>query len=148
VTTPPEIVGEYIALDWYDGPLLEIARVDFADGDRLVQVCSLCTVHPEEKPPSDRLRAVVSGEDPWARAVIRLSRADLLKMLDLVDGKPITDAHGRQGSGSVPIPISTREEVALGDPRGPIAPYLAGTELSAEAHDEWLARVCEQPSDD
>jgi hypothetical protein len=30
----------------------------------------------------------------------------------------------------------------------PIAPYLAGTELSAEAYNEWLARVCEQPDDD
>lgn len=29
-----------------------------------------------------------------------------------------------------------------------IAPYLAGTELSAEAYNEWLTRVCEQPDDD
>ena len=29
-----------------------------------------------------------------------------------------------------------------------IAPYLAGTELSAVAYNEWLARVCEQPDDD
>jgi hypothetical protein len=37
-----------------------------------------------------------------------------------------------------------------GDPhmQEAIAPYLAGTELSAEAYSEWLARVCEQPDDD
>jgi hypothetical protein len=40
-----------------------------------------------------------------------------------------------------------------GDPQTPqmqeaIAPYLAGTELSAEAYSEWLVRVCEQPDDD
>lgn len=38
-----ESVGDYIALDWYDGPLLEIARVDFDDGSRMVQVCTLCS---------------------------------------------------------------------------------------------------------
>ncbi len=39
---------------------------------------------------------------------------------------------------------------APGDSRAQdaIAPYLAGTELSAEAYNEWLARVCEQPDDD
>lgn len=33
-------------------------------------------------------------------------------------------------------------------PQEAIAPYLSGTELSAEAYNEWLARVCEQPGDD
>lgn len=85
----PETIGTYIALDWYDGPLLEIARVDFADADRMIQVCSLCTVTPEERPPSDRLRGTASGEEPWTRTVIRLSRGDLCKMIDLIDGKPV-----------------------------------------------------------
>jgi CHAT domain-containing protein len=29
-----------------------------------------------------------------------------------------------------------------------LAPYLAGSELSADAYKEWLTRVCEQPDDD
>jgi hypothetical protein len=39
---------------------------------------------------------------------------------------------------------------SVGDPQGagPLAPYLVGTELSAEAYKEWLTRVCEQPDDD
>lgn len=84
-----EAVGDYIALDWYDGPLLEIARVDFPDGDRMVQVCSLCMVLADEAPPTERLRATVSGTEPWTRTTIRLTRKDLLNMLDLIDGKPV-----------------------------------------------------------
>lgn len=89
MASPNETIGDYVALDWYDGPLLEIARVDFDDGDRLVQVCSLCNVSPEEKPPSERLRGVVSGDEPWTRATIRLSRDNLQAMLDMIDGKPV-----------------------------------------------------------
>jgi hypothetical protein len=88
-----ETVTTYISLEWYDGPLLEIARVDFSDRDAMIQVCSLCTVHPEETDPSSSLRGAVSGEAPWERATIRLTRSDLLKMLDLIDGKPIEDFH-------------------------------------------------------
>jgi len=83
-----ETVGPYIALDWYDGPLLEIASVDFEDV-RLIQVCTLCTVHDDEQPPSERLRGTMSGKDPWTRATIRLTRDDLIKMLDLADGKAV-----------------------------------------------------------
>jgi hypothetical protein len=88
-----ETVSDYIALDWYDGPLLEIARVDFADGDRMVQVCSLC--HEIEQPPSERLRGTISGEEPWTRTVLRLTRDDLQAMLDLLDGKPVKGVHDR-----------------------------------------------------
>ncbi len=90
-----ETIGDYIALEWYDGPLLEIARVDFPGGHVLVQVCALCTVHPEETPPSARLRGTVSGNHPWTRAVIRLSRDDLRAMLDLAEGRPVTDWRAR-----------------------------------------------------
>lgn len=40
--------------------------------------------------------------------------------------------------------------MSSGDPqtREAIAPYLAGTELSAEAYNDWMERVCEQPDDD
>lgn len=89
-----ETVSDYVILDWYDGPLCEIARVEFANDDPMVQICSLCTVKPVETTPSAPLRAAVSGDDPWTRATIRLTRADLVKMLDLVDGKPIEDWSG------------------------------------------------------
>lgn len=69
-----ETVSSYIALEWYDGPLLEIASVDFEDGERMVQVCSLCTVRELETPPSDKLRGTVSGTYPWERAVVRFTR--------------------------------------------------------------------------
>jgi hypothetical protein len=64
-----ETVSDYITLDWYDGPLLEIARVDFADHDCMVQVCSLCAVHKIEQPPSERLRGTISGDEPWTRTI-------------------------------------------------------------------------------
>lgn len=86
-----ETVGDYIVLDWYDGPLLEIARVDFSDGDRLIQVCSLCTARPEETAPTERLRGTVHGDYPWTRATVRLTREHLQAMLDLMDGKPVKD---------------------------------------------------------
>ena len=91
------IVTDYIALEWYDGPLLEVARVDFVDRDSpkpMVQVCALCTVKAIEGPPSAGLRAAVSGDEPWTRATIRLTREDLVKMLDLIDGKAIEDWNG------------------------------------------------------
>lgn len=93
--SPRETVSDYIALDWYDGPLLEIARVDFADRDRMVQVCSLCDVHEIEQPPSERLRGTISGKEPWTRTVIRLTRDDLQAMLDLLDDKPVRGFHDR-----------------------------------------------------
>ena len=88
-----ETVSNYIVLDWYDGPLLEIARVDFADHDCMVQLRSLCTVCKVEQPPSKQLRGTVSGEEPWTRTIIRLTREDLQTMLDLLDGKPVKGFH-------------------------------------------------------
>lgn len=88
-----ENVGGYIALDWHDGPLLEIARVDFPDHDRMVQVQSLCTVHAEDTLPTGGPRAIVSGREPWTRCVIRLTRTDLQAMVDLLDGKPVKGFH-------------------------------------------------------
>jgi hypothetical protein len=61
----------------------------------MVQVCALCTVTPIEAPPTERLRATVSGEHLWERATIRLTREDLQKMLDLIDGKSIGGFHDR-----------------------------------------------------
>jgi hypothetical protein len=59
----------------------------------MVQVCSLCTVHEIAQPPSERLRGTISGEEPWTRTVIRLTREDLQAMLDLLDGKTVRGFH-------------------------------------------------------
>jgi hypothetical protein len=69
---------------------------------------------------------------PRAEGAAGLRREELVAMLRDRAGDPVMSA---------------------GDPQIPqmqeaIAPYLAGTELSAEAYNEWLARVCEQPDDD
>lgn len=88
-----ETIGAYTILDWYDGPLLEIAPVDISDGTRLVQVKTLCTVHEVETPPSPKLRGTVIGDEPWAFAVVRFTRGDLVKMLDLLDGQIVEDSN-------------------------------------------------------
>lgn len=75
--------GPSIALEWYDGPLLEIALATFPpdrpDGDqyKLVQVVSVVET--------------VDGERPWQRATVLLARENLQAMLDLLDGKPVAD---------------------------------------------------------
>lgn len=48
-----------------------------------------CVATPDEKPPSDRLRGTLSGDEPWTRTTIRLTREDLQNMMDLIDGKPV-----------------------------------------------------------
>jgi len=40
-------------------------------------------------------RGAVHGEYPWTRATIRLSREDLVRMLDLIDGKPVKGFNDR-----------------------------------------------------
>ena len=44
--------GELITLDWYDGPLCQLQRIDFADHEPLVQVRSrgyAAGTHPHEE---------------------------------------------------------------------------------------------------
>ncbi len=74
-------VGPAIALEWYDGPLIEIARVDFEKREPLVEVSTSLVCRVTEEPPRQTV-------------VIRLSREHLVKMLDLVDGKPVEDYEG------------------------------------------------------
>jgi len=74
-------VGPAIALEWYDGPLIEIARVEFEQRDPLVEI-------------STSLVCRVTGEAPRQTVVLRLSREHLVRMLDLVDGKPVEDHDG------------------------------------------------------
>jgi hypothetical protein len=74
-----EMIGPAIALEWHDGPLLEISLVTLSPGmpyDKLVQV--------------DTLLCTIVGE----RATVRLSRQNLQAALDLIDGKSVTDYHG------------------------------------------------------
>lgn len=71
-------VGEYIAIDWLDGPITEIARVDFAGRRSLMQIRALFVS--------------VEHEGTWRRCVeIRLNRETLQAALDLLDGKPVQD---------------------------------------------------------
>lgn len=74
-----ETIGLAIALEWHEGPLLEISLVTLSPGmpyDKLVQV--------------DTLLCTIEGE----RATVRFSRENLQAALDLIDGKPVTDYHG------------------------------------------------------
>lgn len=84
------IVGPSIALEWYDGPLLEIAKVDFPDGKHLVEIdtCLYALKTPDNSP----VQSPIPREQ---RAVIRLSRGELQAMLDLLDGKPVKDFHDK-----------------------------------------------------
>jgi hypothetical protein len=71
--------GLTIILDWYDGPLCEIAPVDFSDGHRLVLVSQFVCGEVEE----------LRGGAKWAG--LRLDRETLQAALDLLDGKPVAD---------------------------------------------------------
>lgn len=95
--TPPGrgTVGPAIAIEWYDGPLIEIARVDFHDRAPLVEITT-------------SLVCRVTGEWPRQTVVLRLSREHLGKMLDLVDGKPVEDYEGEIHQAADPVPAAQR----------------------------------------
>ena len=60
------------------------------------------------------------------------------------------EATGIAGLSAVELSAMIRQS-PVGDPSvpGALAPYLAGTlGLSAEAYQEWLVRMCEQPDDE
>ncbi len=83
------VVGDYICLDWYDGPLCEIARVDFGDDSpphSLIQIRTLGWVEDGDRTVPIPVRAAV---------VARLDRETLQSMIDLLDGKPVKDIHDR-----------------------------------------------------
>lgn len=66
--------GLWIALDWYDGPIIEIARITYEDEPKtLVEVRSFGWQDPDE---TGKIR-------------VRFDRDELVKMLDLLDGKPV-----------------------------------------------------------
>ncbi len=100
-----EVIEPGIVLDWYDGPLLEIALVVFTPGrrsndkslntidDNATDVNAADAVDHKLVQLKTRLCSI-EGEYPWERATLRLSRDNLQAMLDLIDGKPVTDCHG------------------------------------------------------
>jgi hypothetical protein len=76
--------GDWICLDWYDGPLTEIAVVTFADGDKRVQMRTFGGWVGEES------RIGANGES-FSMSHMRFSRDELAAMLDLIDGKAVRD---------------------------------------------------------
>lgn len=86
------------------------------------------------RPATNRASRRPSASDPgatrYAEGAGGLHGHEILAML-----------RGSRG-GDPPTPIDDPQAA------GALAPYLAGTELSAEAYKEWLTRVCEQPDDD
>jgi hypothetical protein len=77
-------VGEFITLDYQDGPLLSAALVEFDksfDEHSLIEIeCTPYEVNDVRVPPR-----------PITRAKFRLGRNDLQRMLDMLDGKDVTD---------------------------------------------------------
>jgi hypothetical protein len=83
-------VGKFITLDYYDGPLLSAALVEFDfDGDvdederRLIEI--ECTPYAVD--------GVRVPARPITHATFRLGREDLQRMLDMIDGKNVIDFH-------------------------------------------------------
>ena len=68
--------GESIATDWYDGPLMYLTRVEFSDAEALIEVSSI---------------GWVTGTYPREMCHVRMSRADLVKALAMLDGQPVRD---------------------------------------------------------
>ena len=83
-----EWTGDFVSLDWYDGPLLEVARVQFArpGGEPLIEIRGR---------QFDFLH-----EDPVGERMIRVSRSDVQAMLDLLDGKHVVDCMDTGGEAA------------------------------------------------
>lgn len=78
--------GDWICLDWYDGPLEEVALVTFDDGNKLVEIRTQGGWVGED------YREVGFGEKLHVNHM-RFNRETLVAMLDLIDGKPVKDFH-------------------------------------------------------
>jgi hypothetical protein len=96
----------WVCLDWYDGPLTEIAAVsapaaDLGDGcardaSKYVEVRTIggwIGMHPED------LRCGANGLG-YHMNHMRFSREELQAMLDLYDGKPVTGFFGETSAAS------------------------------------------------
>jgi hypothetical protein len=78
--------GAWICLEWYDGPLEEIALVTVADGEKLVEIKTQGGWVGED------YRIGQSGKT-FHMNHMRFHRETLVAMLDLIDGKPVKDFH-------------------------------------------------------
>lgn len=67
-------IGEFVTLDYYDGPLLEAAKVTCETGEVLIEIRT-------------HLVARVEGDWPWQKATLRLSRDELQKMIEILDAE-------------------------------------------------------------
>lgn len=80
--------GNWICLDWYDGPLSEIALVSFNDGSKMVEIkCQGGWVGEDYRTGRD-------GEKFFDNHM-RFDRNTLVAMLDLIDEKPVKDFHAK-----------------------------------------------------
>lgn len=78
--------SDWICLDWYDGPLSEIALVTFADGRKLVEIKSQGGwVGEDYRVGFDGAKFHVNH--------MRFDRETLVAMLALIDGKVVKDFH-------------------------------------------------------
>lgn len=78
--------GNWICLEWYDGPLSEIAVVTFDDGHKLVEIKTQGGWKGAD------YRVGQNGQKFHANHM-RFDRETLVAMLDLIDGKPVKDFH-------------------------------------------------------
>lgn len=78
--------SEWICLEWYDGPLSEVALVTFPDGSKLAEIkCAGGWVGEDYR--------VGKNDEKFYVNHMRLDRETLVAMLDLIDGKPVKDFH-------------------------------------------------------
>lgn len=87
------VMGQTIAVEWYDGPLTELRRVMLYGDEPMVEVetvlCRVTERLPYRYPQPD-------GADlDYPRVAVRFDEADLLRMLAVVRGQPITDFQDR-----------------------------------------------------
>lgn len=106
-------VSDYITLDYYDQPLLEIAVVEGSEADRLGRVLQARTLGYWVEDSQEN--KVQRGMEIWDRVVVRLSRSDLQTSIDLLDGIAVRDFKDRLQS--VPLvgakPAGSRSDIEL-----------------------------------
>ena len=67
-------VGEFDVIEYFDGPLIEAAKVVCETGHVLIEVRTYCV-------------ARVEGDWPWQKATMRFSREELQKMITILDAE-------------------------------------------------------------
>lgn len=85
--------GPEITLDWYDGPLCTIRRIDF-DESTVMDTQPIVEV--------ETFAADTHEERGCTMARVRLDRKTIQAMLDALDGKPVRDFHGTMVNPKAP----------------------------------------------